>query len=327
MWKQSVLEWRRDNPYEQLTKENFAPILEKVVENIKETNIINGFRACGLYPFEFSAIDVSKCLGKSNKNLNMSDRVEYEKSQTDYYNNNGNQILTYTHFLRIVGGKKIQEFEDLSKQSGVNISHKEENFQIIYWLWKAFKNHPTDTDDNKDPAEENDVNYEVNVLPTSEPNMNSVNVASPAEDISQNEVTYEINDIPIVFDDTEDNICIVEQEEFDPSVFGTDNAESATNSGGGFSNDSIHREEEYDLQESREKPIEESTSTEGKKSIKILQNYLLWPVTPERKNKRNIDKVPYIITSSGCKSIYTEKNGKRRERKGLRKRKKKIYKL
>lgn len=50
-WKSEVLNFRRENPYDVVTKEKFAPILEKVINNhLKPETVKNGFRACGLYP-------------------------------------------------------------------------------------------------------------------------------------------------------------------------------------------------------------------------------------------------------------------------------------
>nr|CAI5848770.1 unnamed protein product [Callosobruchus analis] len=65
-WRKGVLDWRRDNPNSELTKQNFAPILQKVIQNFEKNkaNVSNGFRACGLYPWNAEAVDFTRCLGK-----------------------------------------------------------------------------------------------------------------------------------------------------------------------------------------------------------------------------------------------------------------------
>ncbi|XP_050552311.1 uncharacterized protein LOC118281061 [Spodoptera frugiperda] len=65
-WKKSVLNWRRNNLTKTLTKIDFGPILSAALDNyIKPSSIVNGFKSCGLCPWNPNAIDFSKCLGKN----------------------------------------------------------------------------------------------------------------------------------------------------------------------------------------------------------------------------------------------------------------------
>lgn len=64
-WKKAVLNWKQNNLNDILTKINFAPVLQKAVNNIKRTNIVNGFFACGLCPWNCNNIDFTKCLGNT----------------------------------------------------------------------------------------------------------------------------------------------------------------------------------------------------------------------------------------------------------------------
>lgn len=60
----SVHEWRMTKLLEEdepLTKFNFAPLLKKVLDQImKKATIVNGFRACGLFPYNPDAVDCTK---------------------------------------------------------------------------------------------------------------------------------------------------------------------------------------------------------------------------------------------------------------------------
>lgn len=51
-WKRGVFEWRKKNSITTaVTKKDFAPILEKVInETINPDILKNGFKTCGLYP-------------------------------------------------------------------------------------------------------------------------------------------------------------------------------------------------------------------------------------------------------------------------------------
>lgn len=62
-WQAHVREWKFNNNYHQVVKSDFAPILQEVFKK-KATPIViqNGFKKCGLYPFDADAIDYSKCL-------------------------------------------------------------------------------------------------------------------------------------------------------------------------------------------------------------------------------------------------------------------------
>jgi len=39
----------------------------------------------------------------------------------------------------------------------------------------------------------------------------------------------------------------------------------------------------------------------------------VWPVTPERKSKRNIERVPYVVSSKMWKSMSQSKEDKKKQ--------------
>ena len=57
--------WQRNNPNDVLTKEKFALLLEKCIENGITVEPIKNGLACGIYPWNKDGIDFSKCLVKS----------------------------------------------------------------------------------------------------------------------------------------------------------------------------------------------------------------------------------------------------------------------
>ena len=108
-WKKAVLVYQRNNPNKGITKENFASILQTVIDkSLSAETIQNGFRSCGLYPWNKDAIDFTKCLGK-NLYLPVSPTTPTSMSQEDFkklvgdkmynecvshYINSDNKILT-----------------------------------------------------------------------------------------------------------------------------------------------------------------------------------------------------------------------------------------
>ncbi|XP_058448750.1 uncharacterized protein LOC131428720 [Malaya genurostris] len=64
-WLKVVDDWKCLNPNKYLKTENFAPLLAKAIKSVESKIIQNGFKACGLYPFNENNIDYSKCLANS----------------------------------------------------------------------------------------------------------------------------------------------------------------------------------------------------------------------------------------------------------------------
>lgn len=68
-WKKYLRLWYAENDSgEVLNKQNFAPLLQKVVNSCTDPSIaINGFRSTGLFPLNPDAINYEKCLGSRRR--------------------------------------------------------------------------------------------------------------------------------------------------------------------------------------------------------------------------------------------------------------------
>ena len=56
-------EFQREHPNTVVTRVNFAALIDKTIGvAAKESTIRNGFRACGLFPWNPDAVDYSKCM-------------------------------------------------------------------------------------------------------------------------------------------------------------------------------------------------------------------------------------------------------------------------
>jgi len=89
---------------------------------------LNGFRACGLFPWNINNIDFKKCLGK-NSNTKITAVVNNE---TD------TGILDYKQFSDIVGTETIDKFKDI--QNVITNGSFPENFFVLYRLHEKLKN-------------------------------------------------------------------------------------------------------------------------------------------------------------------------------------------
>jgi hypothetical protein len=62
-----------------LGKIHFALILKEAIALLKPETVANGFEACGLYPWDPSAIDYTKCLGKKYEHTAEADGLSTKK--------------------------------------------------------------------------------------------------------------------------------------------------------------------------------------------------------------------------------------------------------
>lgn len=102
-WKKAVLNFQRQHPTDVITKENFAVVLKTVIDDTKPDIIQHGFRAFGMYPWNSSAINYSKCTGKNNNN-NPNAKIDAA-------------VITFNTFKRIMGEEKTNSSR-LHKQRG-----------------------------------------------------------------------------------------------------------------------------------------------------------------------------------------------------------------
>lgn len=226
-WNRAVLKFRQDNPNSIITKENFAIVLKEAVNNLKAESISNGFRATGLYPWQPSAIDFSKCLGKvSDQNLGENKNLVEEAS------------ITYSEFLKIVGEKTILMFKN------GDIKNENENLQLLHNIHTAFENKIID---NPKTKLDKSLSYDVE--------------------------TFNIDELPIIIDDT-----IV------PDIVSPILQRSSPSNT--FNNNQI-----------TDNPLLTNKSFQTENDNQI-DEFFFWPKTPERKGKRQSEKLPFVLTSS-----------------------------
>lgn len=281
-WKKSVTAWHRENPNQQLTMKKFAGVLYTVIQTIKSQTLQNGFRACGLCPFNPDALDFSKCLGK-------------EKTHVAQPTNCGvcdETTLSFLEFKQIVGENEILEAE-------VYEGDECELKSLIKSLTQAFKHkNAAMKAENQNDLRNNSKSEEEAITSISE----SQNVAKSNQEAD--EATFEtINfmDIPIDFVGIEeneinlDNLIVEENKKTNSSFILKENKVVNDNS-----------------------TVENLTISEHKKTNNCpsvtLADLLLYPDTPVRKGKRTSEKEPFVITSSVWKSIKEAKaNAKKDE--------------
>ncbi|KAJ8937929.1 hypothetical protein NQ318_005536 [Aromia moschata] len=365
-WKLAVLEWRRNHPFLELTKVHFAPILKDALSTLKTSSIYNGFKTCGLCPWNVDNINFTKCLGKDMQRPTNSDTINRE-----------NGTLTCDDFINIVGPEKLKQLKEYSGNNTVT-----EDFKL---LLKIFRKVQKDEDgviheaehevndsviriydaDLSESQEHHEILTEDNIqdmhIHEAEHEVNDPVIRIYDADLSESQEHHEIltedniQDMEVVFDDGNEIIYeeltareIIEDTN-QPSTSGVLISRNKTLPHGyteefelSISNQTVRtNNSEYFLLQSELENKENLTPRDNSQEPEInnieletgkldysvphvfnnhtgahnkLQQHLLWQKTPERKNQRQTERLPYVITSSGWKKIHEEKETKKLEK-------------
>lgn len=284
LWKNSVLQWRRENPNEILNKEKFAPILKIVVDSINPLSIINGFRATGLYPFNFSAVDVSKCLGKRFENKYVEVSVDDTKDASG---------LSLNDFSNIVGPdnlKIIEHFEYKEADDG-NTNY----LCMLFKIWKHLKENKS-TENNTSETFTNQLNIEDIPIVTYEQLVSDILSQNDKENNMLNSINLdEVNNKNTSVIDNDSELFIT-------ASLNDDNKTDMKNISSGS-----------EIMETQEKNIS-------------MNSLLDWPKTPQRKNKRQVTKTSFVVTSTGWKKTQIDQK-EQKDREENEKNKRKLARL
>lgn len=150
MYRKAVRKFQAENVGEVVTKLNIAIILKTVVDDIKPENIINGFRACGLCPFDENAIDYSKCLA-----------AKKTEEITDEASNVENKLMSLKDFENIVGTEMIEKMKVLQSRGATLNSTS----PTLYKVWCFFQS---------DLLQENSTNIKIQTADNTTTNVNLI---------------------------------------------------------------------------------------------------------------------------------------------------------
>lgn len=164
-----------------MTKKDFAPILDAVLKTtVKSSTLINGFKACGLFPWNPDEIDYKKCLGK-----NYCSTINETTTTINIANNIKN--LNLKEFSDIIGIETLEKFNNI--ENIVETENQSEEFFILYRIYEQLKG--------------NQQNSEVDLeLEKEKSNADQSNSAIVTTSSSEVELEKEILGIPINRPDT-----------------------------------------------------------------------------------------------------------------------------
>lgn len=187
-WKEVVLKHKQDSQ-KAITKTNFAPLFKYAFDrSTKAETIIAGFRVTGLFPFDPSAVNYSKCI--SNR------RKEMQKTQVDETNvNNGLNSTDYKSALKVLENHMdthlLEQFTHLKNTGGASTS-------TMFHIWSLCKEF---SGEDQIPTEENNSDFEIPDYPNDNPNFDINSMPIEIDGIVYN------NDKENIFDLSAENIA------------------------------------------------------------------------------------------------------------------------
>lgn len=301
-WKNAVLEFRRNNPNISLNKEKFAPLLKTALDKgITQPTVVNGFRACGIFPWNYNAIDYSKCIGKSSVVTQVFPPLSYEK------------------FTEIIGQNRIEKFSKSMCTMKMNIHEV-----LIYKIYCHF-NQQIDT--NLTTASIDDDNFENFDDGINKKIDEELRLSTNGNLISKSQSEFQLSALPKPLDSiTSTSFVNNELKDLHLSNFEDDVNQKIDEKFRISRNENLIPTIQTELQSSSfPKSLNSSTdiqilnTNETNENFDImnmevvmvgendLKEYLTWPKTPTRKGVKNSTKRPYVLTSSEYISIEEAK--------------------
>lgn len=251
-WKKRVFEWRIQNgSMLAVTKVDFTPILQNVIKETITPDILkNGFRGCGLYPWNPNNINFDKCLGTNlvaavDKHCLTENNLNFEK------------------FCEIVGPEIVTKCNTFNDSIEITPISNEMNALLnIFNLLKETSNNEGEICIQDD--------FIIDNLFLNDNNQYCNNFCE-----DQNDIYVEQSTTPVI---------TPENNNMDISITTDKNV----------------------LQECEERIITPLVKIK-KLQVSPIDTCLIWHISPERKGKRNTERVPFVISSEKWQRMYEKK--------------------
>lgn len=107
-WKKKVHDWRMQNSGSRLKRDDFAPLLQQCIFTLKAETIQQGFKTCGLYPFNPEAPNYHR-LVKTSASRSITDTVNNATDSSTSNVSTGDEFLR--QFEERLGIAKVQSFQ------------------------------------------------------------------------------------------------------------------------------------------------------------------------------------------------------------------------
>uniref|UniRef100_A0ABD2XFZ9 DDE-1 domain-containing protein n=1 Tax=Trichogramma kaykai TaxID=54128 RepID=A0ABD2XFZ9_9HYME len=123
-WREQIQSYKQQT-HVPLTRANFAPLLKNALDTLSVETIKNGFKKCGLYPFEPDAPDYSQCISNQREQIKKRNSCEREKSVLNY----NDYVSTKRFFDNFIKKDKLENFIEMRNTNKLCSDQ-------TYLLWK-----------------------------------------------------------------------------------------------------------------------------------------------------------------------------------------------
>ncbi|XP_044757482.1 CENP-B homolog protein 2-like [Coccinella septempunctata] len=297
-WRQYVREWQSEQN-KVVTKSEFCPILKKVLEHSSmHTNIKNGFRACGLYPFDPEAPDYSKCVQNTLENIHKD--IDYGES-VNYNTNIVPQDITSTE-------KVIKILKPDLQQVGIDVG-------VILDMIKNLKIGKAEQKTENSEMVEDEYTAEAD-------NFRLDGFLKEVSDENIVEAEDSINFDEISDQATEGNQIIILENYLFQSSIDYQNPQPSTSNLQIWETKDAQETTEIDVggttKEMADKNIEEKPKYKTEVEL-AFRKHLRFPKPFEKKIKTNKVEFPSAISSKEWRKYYEDKSRQKEEKENLKK--------
>ncbi|KAL7286212.1 hypothetical protein TKK_0019508 [Trichogramma kaykai] len=123
-WREQIQSYK-EQTHVPLTRANFAPLLKNALDTLSVETIKNGFKKCGLYPFEPDAPDYSQCISNRRDQIKKRNSCEREISVFNY----NDYVSTKRFFDNFIKKDKLEKFIEMRNTNKLCSDQ-------TYLLWK-----------------------------------------------------------------------------------------------------------------------------------------------------------------------------------------------
>lgn len=186
-WKQIARQWQYENFPNTITRQTFASILKTALDKVTPETIINGFRTCGIFPFNPDEINFQKLIKSRNtENVFLKKEAPDQTKEMPKQNSSLDICAALSAIEKYIDEDKLIMFEEVfaSRNEWFEQHPEDVHAQELYQVWRALK---------RDALEE------LRTLENKEDNDNPI-VTDVTEELITQEISLKIpdNDNPIL---------------------------------------------------------------------------------------------------------------------------------